>query len=133
MLHNLTVNLMKTRILVIDDDKPVRDVLGRFLGTLGYTVDYAEDGLSGLEKTRAVRPDLIIVDVYMPGMDGLAFCSVLKSEGDLKSIPVLFLTGEGKLGVADEAFRDGANAFLTKPVDFPRLKDKIETLLGRRR
>ncbi|MBI3564058.1 MAG: response regulator [Elusimicrobia bacterium] len=127
------MSLMKKRILVIDDEKPIRDVLGRFLTMLGYAVDYAEDGLSGLEKVRASRPDLIVVDVYMPGMDGLAFCSVLKSEEALKAIPVLFLTGEGKLGVADDAFRDGANAFLTKPVDFPRLKDKIETLLGLRR
>lgn len=123
---------MKKRILVIDDEKPVRDVLGRFLGTLGYSVDYAEDGLSGLEKTRAFSPHLIIVDVFMPGMDGLAFCSVLKSETALKDIPVLFLTGEGRMGVADDAFRDGANAFLTKPVDFPRLKDKIEKLIAGR-
>ncbi|MBI3507551.1 MAG: response regulator [Proteobacteria bacterium] len=123
---------MKT-ILIVDDEKVVRDVLSRFLKALGYGIATAENGIEGLARARAIKPDLVLVDMNMPDMDGKSLCALLRGEPATRRTPVIVLSGEGKLGTMEDAVATGANAYLVKPVDFQRLREKIAALLEEKR
>jgi PAS domain S-box-containing protein len=105
-------------VLVIDDDATARALISRHLIKAGYRVDEAADGKTGLARARAFRPDLITLDVVMPGMDGWAVLAALKSERALADIPVVMATilDEERMG-----FALGASDYLTKPIDRSRL------------
>jgi len=105
-------------ILLIDDDSAVRDVFGRYLAKEGFDVRQAADGKSGLDLARAAKPDAIILDVMMPGMDGWAVLAELKSDPELHAVPVIMATllYDKELGYAL-----GAQEYLTKPVERDRL------------
>jgi CheY-like chemotaxis protein len=105
-------------VLLIDDDPAVHDLLQRTLSRRGYRVESAWDGASGLVRARELRPDAILLDVLMPGMDGWSVLTALKADGELAHIPVVMVTlvDEGSLG-----FSLGATDYLTKPVDPGRL------------
>jgi CheY-like chemotaxis protein len=101
-------------VLVVDDDPSVRNMLGRFLSREGYQVETAPDGATGLRLARERRPDVITLDVLMPGMDGWAVLSALKGDPALAAIPVVMLS------VVDDkptAFALGVAEYLTKPID----------------
>jgi PAS domain S-box-containing protein len=101
-------------VLVVDDDPAARNLLGRFLGKEGFRVEEAADGEDALRRARSVRPDVITLDVLMPGMDGWAVLAALKADAELSGIPVVMLS------VLDErhmGFALGAADYLTKPVD----------------
>jgi PAS domain S-box-containing protein len=105
-------------VLVVDDDPAARNLLGRFLKKEGFRVEEAADGDTALHRARAVRPDVITLDVLMPGMDGWAVLAALKGDGALAGIPVVMLS------VLDErnmGFALGAAEYLTKPVDREQL------------
>jgi CheY-like chemotaxis protein/anti-sigma regulatory factor (Ser/Thr protein kinase) len=108
----------KQVILIIDDDPAVRDVFGRYLAKEGFDVLQAADGRSGLELARASRPDAIILDVMMPGMDGWAVLAELKNDPELHAVPIIMATllDDKELGYAL-----GAQEYLTKPVERDRL------------
>jgi CheY-like chemotaxis protein len=105
-------------ILVIDDDPAVRDMMKRFLGKEGFRVETASSGQEGLLRARELRPDVITLDVMMPGMDGWSVLSALKTNPALASIPVVMMTivSDKNLG-----FALGATEYLTKPVDREQL------------
>jgi CheY-like chemotaxis protein len=105
-------------VLIIDDDPAVRDVFGRYLAKEGFNVRQAADGRNGLELARAVRPDAIILDVMMPGMDGWGVLSELKSDPNLQSVPVIMAT---LLDDKEIGYALGAQEYLTKPVERDRL------------
>jgi len=109
-------------VLVIDDDDAARALIARHLAKAGFRVEEAADGEAGLARARAVQPDVITLDVLMPGMDGWAVLTALKAEPALADIPVLMLTvlDEQRLG-----FALGAANYLTKPVDRQRLVDAV--------
>jgi len=111
-------------VLAIDDDADARELIRRFLVREGFQVELAGDGTEGLALARRLRPDLITLDVMMPGMDGWAVLASLKADPELALIPVVMMTmlDNRELGVAM-----GATDCLTKPVDWP----KLEQLLGR--
>ena len=119
------------KILVIDDDKSIREIVGRFLKSLGYEVLFATDGLEGMERARGFLPDLIVLDIDMPKMNGISLCSILKSEEKTRHIPVLFLTAKDRIETAEEAIKEGGEGYLTKPFEFKRFKVKLEALLER--
>jgi hypothetical protein len=105
-------------VLVVDDDPGVRELLSRTLAKDGFRVETAADGAAALRRARELRPDVITLDVLMPGMDGWAVLSALKSDADLAGIPVVMLT------VVDEkplGFALGVAEYLTKPIDRGRL------------
>ncbi len=116
--------LPRGTVLAIDDDADARELIRRFLMREGFQVELAGDGAEGLALARRLRPDLITLDVMMPGMDGWAVLASLKSDPELALIPVVMMTmlDNRELGVAM-----GATDCLTKPVDWP----KLEQLLGR--
>jgi CheY-like chemotaxis protein len=120
------------RILIVDDDSLVRNFVQRVLEREMYQVLVAHDGQEALQLALKTRPDLIVSDVQMPGMDGLALCRKLQSHRVTRHIPVLFLTG--KTEVADETLglEAGAEDYISKPIVPERLVARVQAALRRR-
>ncbi|MEW6201527.1 MAG: response regulator, partial [bacterium] len=117
------------KLMVIDDDESVRDILKRMLEAVGHRVTCIEDGLYAEKAIRKDRPDLIISDVLMPGLDGHALVYHLKYNTDLHHIPVMLLTslGDEKAYLGREV---DADCFMAKPIDEEKLLQKVEQLLN---
>jgi two-component system, cell cycle response regulator DivK len=118
------------RILIIEDNEMNRDMLSRRLQNRGYQVSHAVDGLEGLNMAKATRPDLILMDMSLPIMDGWEATHLLKSQDITKTIPVIGLTAHAMLSDRENALAIGCDEFDTKPVEFQRLIEKIESLLA---
>ncbi len=114
------------RILAIDDDPSLRIMVKRTLERQGYGVISAEDGLKGLAMAESEHPDLILLDVMMPGMQGHEVCRRLKANPSTKKIPVIFLTSVETPKSVIEAYDIGAEIHLTKPIRAKELISQIE-------
>lgn len=117
------------RILLVEDNEMNRDMLSRRLQRKGYTVLIAVDGEQGLATAYSEMPDLILMDISLPFIDGYEVTRRLKANPRTKHIPVIALTAHALLTDRDKAMKAGCNDYDTKPVDFSRLTEKIETLL----
>ena len=118
------------RVLIIDDDQAVRKVVGRILERQGFEVLTAEDGRTGLTAARRQRPDVIILDIVMPRMDGFEVFGHLQRAAHTASIPVLMLTGDGRFDPGRFAeFDIGPTAFLTKPIAVSELTELVTCLV----
>ena len=102
-------------ILVIDDEPDLCEMVGLVLTVAGFKVVSACDGLAGIELARTAQPTVILLDMIMPGLDGVSTCRSLKQNPALKGIPVVGITGSTELGYTEKAFRAGAEFFLAKP------------------
>ncbi|MGA9871490.1 MAG: response regulator transcription factor [Rhodococcus sp. (in: high G+C Gram-positive bacteria)] len=120
---------MAMRILVVDDDRAVRDSLRRSLTFNGYTVELAVDGLDALEKVAASRPDALVLDVMMPRLDGLEVCRRLRSTGD--DLPILVLTARDSVSERVAGLDAGADDYLPKPFALEELLARLRALLRR--
>jgi two-component system response regulator MprA len=118
----------KMRILVVDDDPEIVSFLKRGLTYEGYTVDTAGDGTEALAKARNAEPNLVILDVMMPGMDGL---EVSKRLRQASSIPILMLTAKGTVADRIKGLDSGADDYLVKPFSFDELLARVRALLRR--
>ncbi|WP_328388385.1 response regulator transcription factor [Nocardia sp. NBC_00416] len=118
------------RILVVDDDRAVRESLRRSLTFNGYTVDLAVDGIDALEKANADRPDALVLDVMMPRLDGLEVCRRLRSTGD--DLPILVLTARDSVSERVAGLDAGADDYLPKPFALEELLARLRALLRRR-
>ncbi len=116
-------------ILLVEDNEMNYDMLSRRLKRKGYEVLIATDGQAGLEMARAERPDLILMDMSLPVMDGWEATRRLKAAADTCSIPVIALTAHAMAGDRDEALAAGCDDYDSKPVEFDRLLAKIAGLL----
>ena len=116
------------RILVIEDEERIRQFLQRGLSYEGYRVDIAEDGQTGLEIARDQPPDLVLLDVMLPGLDGIEVCRRLRSGGDL---PILMLTAKESIEDRVAGLDAGADDYLVKPFAFDELLARIRALLRR--
>lgn len=121
-----------SRILVADDDASVRDMLVGLLGALGHDVVAVPDGECALREVASARPDLILSDVGMPGIDGFALCCHLKANPDTRLIPVILLTGIGE-EYKRAGIEAGADEFLNKPVVLGELQLRLKALLRMKR
>ncbi|MDR3691599.1 MAG: response regulator [Fimbriimonas sp.] len=119
-----------TRILLVEDNEMNRDMLSRRLERKGYEVILAVDGPNGVDVARAGLPDLILMDMSLPLLDGWEATRVLKAGQETRRIPVIALTAHAMSGDRDKALEAGCDDYDTKPVDLPRLLAKIEVLLG---
>ncbi len=118
------------KILAIDDEPEITDILATFLREAGYQVETANSGMTGLEKAKTFKPDLILLDIMMPFMDGYEVCEELKRTPQLKKTPVLFLTA--KEGRSDEgrSFRSGGDMYIKKPFSCERLLEMVKVVLA---
>jgi two-component system response regulator MprA len=117
------------KILVVDDEPAVRDALERALRSSGYGVAIAADGVDGLERMAAEPPDLVVLDILMPRMDGIDACRRLRAAGD--RTPVLMLTARDAVGDRVEGLDAGADDYLVKPFALEELLARIRALLRR--
>ncbi|HLG50199.1 MAG: response regulator transcription factor [Chloroflexi bacterium] len=120
---------MAARILVIDDDRRITAMLRRALAYEGYEVDIASDGTKGLLIARDRPPDLVILDVMMPGLDGLEVCRRLRTGGD---VPILMLTARDEVPDRVAGLDAGADDYLVKPFALEELTARVRALLRRR-
>jgi CheY-like chemotaxis protein len=122
------------KILMVEDNEMNRDALSRRLQRRGYEVVLAVDGKEGIALAQLAQPDLILMDLGLPEIDGWEAARRLKAEPTTEHIPVIALSAHAMAGDREYALAAGCDDFDTKPVDFPRLLAKMETLLqeGRR-
>ena len=118
------------KILLIEDNELNLDMLTRRLERKGFTVISAVDGLSGIEKANQEKPELIIMDLSLPILDGWGAAKKLKAEIATKSIPIIALTAHAMKGDRQKALNAGCDEYDTKPVDFDRLLGKIGKITG---
>ena len=118
-----------TTILIVEDNELNREMLSRRLARRGYGVLLAVDGAEGLSVASASTPDLILMDMSLPVVDGWEATRQLKSDERLKHIPVIALTAHAMANDRDKALQAGCDDYDTKPIELPRLLGKIEALL----
>jgi CheY-like chemotaxis protein len=117
-------------ILLVEDNEMNRDMLSRRLERRGYRVVLAVDGLSGVETAAAQAPDLVLMDMSLPVLDGWEATRRLKAAPATRHIPVIALTAHAMAGDREKALEAGCDDYDTKPIELPRLLGKIEALLG---
>ena len=122
---------MKNKILLIDDEKDILEFLSYNLIKAGYKIDQAENGNEGLKKLKTFKPDLIIVDVMMPVLDGIEFCSIVRSNPQHENIMIVFLTARSEDYTQIVALETGADDFISKPIKPKLLITKINSLIKR--
>lgn len=118
------------RILLVEDNEMNRDMLSRRLERKGYETIIAVDGQEGVEMTESEKPDLILMDMSLPVLDGWEATRKLKSGASTKDIPIIGLSAHAMSGDREKALDAGCNDYDTKPVELPRLLEKIESLLN---
>lgn len=119
----------KSRILVVDDEPDVIKIISVRLKAAGYDVITAEDGQEGLLKARTEKPDLVLLDLMLPKVDGFQVCRMLKYDENFKSIPIILLTARTQEADKQAGKDVGADAYIEKPFDYKELLTKIEELL----
>ena len=117
-------------ILLVEDNEPSRDALGRRLLRRGYQVVDATDGHQAVTAARDVRPDLILMDLGLPVIDGWEATRQLKADTATQRIPIIVLSAHAMTNDREQALKAGADDFDSKPVNFERLVEKIEDILG---
>jgi two-component system cell cycle response regulator DivK len=117
------------KILLVEDNEMNRDMLKRRLKRKGYDVFIAVDGAEGVELSQTQHPDLILMDMSLPVMDGWQATQKIKTHPKTKNIPVIALTAHAMAGDREKCLAAGCNDYDTKPIEFPRLLQKIEVLL----
>ncbi|MBI5118639.1 response regulator [Candidatus Poribacteria bacterium] len=119
----------KSRILIVDDDEDIVNITRVFLEGKGYDVEEATTGNEALKKVKESRPNLILLDVLMPKMDGFWLCRVLKSDPKFQSIPIIFLTAKDDAQSRIEGQKCGCDDYVTKPFDLDALQVRIKAQL----
>ena len=116
------------KILLVEDNEINRDMLVRRLQRRGYTMVTASDGQRGVDMTRSEKPDLVLMDMSLPVIDGWEATRQIKADPNIKHIPVVGLTAHAMVGDRDQALKAGCDDYATKPVEFEKLIELINRL-----
>ena len=119
---------MAVSVLIVEDDRNIAELLQMYLEKEGYAVTVAHDGGRGLEKFRAIKPDLVLLDVMMPVMDGWAVCRAIRAE---YQTPIIMLTAKGETDDKVQGLKTGADDYITKPFEMKEVLARIEAVLRR--
>ena len=119
------------KILLVEDNEMNRDMLSRRLERRGYQVAVAVDGEQGVALAQSEAPDLILMDMSLPVLNGWEAARQLKGAPETQAIPIIALTAHAMVGDREKAIEAGCDDFDTKPIELPRLLDKIEAVLGK--
>jgi two-component system cell cycle response regulator DivK len=120
------------KVLLVEDNEMNRDILFRRLSRRGYVVVFAVDGQQGVEMARSEKPDIILMDMSLPIIDGWEATRRVKSDNAIRDVPVIGLTAHAMTGDREKALEAGCDDYDTKPVELDRLISKIERLLSQR-
>ena len=121
----------QAKILVVDDNEDNRELVSKILRIRGYLVVEAEDGKAAIKKAEDERPDLILMDISLPDIDGYEATRVIKSKAGLKDIPIIALTAHAMKGDREKALEAGCDGYIPKPIDVHRFPDQISSFLVR--
>ncbi len=119
---------MAISVLIVEDDRNIAELLQMYLEKEGYAVTVAHDGGQGLEKFRAIRPDLVLLDVMMPVMDGWAVCRAIRADDQT---PIIMLTAKSETDDKVQGLKNGADDYITKPFEMKEVLARIEAVLRR--
>ncbi|HEY4300944.1 MAG TPA: response regulator [Candidatus Didemnitutus sp.] len=120
------------KILLVEDNEMNRDMLSRRLEKRGFTVVIAVDGAAGVAQAKAEKPDLVLMDMSLPVIDGWEATKMIRADADIAAIPIIALTAHAMSSDREKCLAAGCNDFDTKPVELPRLLGKIDELLKNR-
>ena len=121
---------MNCSVLVVDDEYEIRQLLATMLTMRGYQSFMAQDGLDALEKIPQCQPDILILDVMMPRMDGLTLCRQLRETAETAALPIIMLSGKAHQEAIREGLQAGANRYLVKPTGLDELTRNINEVLA---
>jgi len=121
---------MPKRVLIVEDEPMIAENLQALLNAKGYEADVASDGAEAVQKARDFKPDLMLLDIMLPRLGGFDVCRILKTDPATKGIKIVMVTGLGRMGEVENAFKNGADDYLIKPVDTARLLKKLEKVLA---
>lgn len=119
------------RILIVEDNEENRSALARRLERRGFDVVMAVDGQQGVDMAKSERPDIVLMDMNMPVLDGWRASQMIREDPGTHELPIIGLTAHALAGDREKAIQAGCSDYHTKPVDFPRLMEQIEALLRR--
>ncbi|MGK7921111.1 MAG: response regulator [Trichodesmium sp.] len=119
------------KILLVEDNEMNRDMLSRRLKRKGFEVFIAVDGAEGVKMCTSEAPDIILMDMSLPILDGWQATQKIKADPDTKDIPVIAMTAHAMAGDREKCLAAGCDDYDTKPVEFPRLLEKIKNLIGK--
>jgi excisionase family DNA binding protein len=120
----------RQRILIVEDEAPVQRYLTRMLAKHGYHVQVCSDGFEAGIQVMKFRPHLILMDLFMPRMDGFQTCSIIRKEPETSNIKILAMSGNCSETTVDRILKCGADRFMPKPIDSPTVLKEIETMLA---
>jgi DNA-binding response OmpR family regulator len=118
------------KLLIVDDETATVDMLSTYFSIIGHEAVGAYSGEDGIVLAQVEKPDLLILDLMMPDIEGFEVCQRLRASGEFNSLPILILSARIDQGSIDRAITVGADAYLTKPIDLPRLTSEIQRLLS---
>jgi len=121
---------MSKKILIVEDDPSFSRAINTIIQKEGYDVITATNGMTGLRMAQGEKPDLLILDVMLPGVDGFEICNRLRRDPPTATLPIIMLSAKGQDADKTMGLKVGANEYLTKPVDRALLLEKITSLLG---
>jgi DNA-binding response OmpR family regulator len=121
---------VRKKILVVDDSATIVMMVRMVLGRDRYQVITAGDGVEGVAKARAERPDLVLMDVVMPRMSGFEACRELRAHADTSEIPIILVTTRGEPESVEKGFESGCSDYVTKPINGLELLSKVQSCLG---
>lgn len=126
---NTTGAVKAANILVVDDEPEITEIIEAFLDNAGYKVRVENSPLNAVEVARQMKPDLILLDIMMPGTDGYTVCNTIKEDPGLANIPVIFLTGKDSKDDQGRSFQVGGDMFIKKPFSCERLLEIVNIVL----
>jgi DNA-binding response OmpR family regulator len=121
---------MRKKILLVEDDAEIVELLSFNLKNAGFSVGTATEGIEGLKKARSLAPDLILLDLMLPELDGFAVCEILRRDPCTASIPIIMLTAMTSHLARVNGLSSGANDYITKPFSMKALVSKVESMLA---
>lgn len=117
------------KIMVVDDEPEITEIIEAFLDNAGYTVKVENTSEMAIKRAKEIMPDLILLDIMMPGIDGYTICNAIKEDAELASTPVIFLTGKDSKDDQGRSFQVGGDMFIKKPFSCERLLEIVNIVL----
>ncbi len=123
------INIDNAKVLVIDDEPEITEIVQTFLAESGYQVLVENSSQNAVEKARRFKPDVILLDIMMPGVDGYDICQQLKKDPEFADTPIIFLTGKDRGDDMGRSFKSGGDMFIKKPFSCERLLEIVNIVL----
>jgi two-component system alkaline phosphatase synthesis response regulator PhoP len=123
------INISTAKVLVVDDEPEITEIVETFLTEAGYKVTVENSSAKAIGKARAIKPDVILLDIMMPGVDGYDICQELKKDPEFATVPIIFLTGKDRNDDMGRSFKSGGDMFIKKPFSCERLLEIVNIVL----